>query len=137
MLLVNVYLAMLLKMEPYANQLDNFLAVCLNAPIVIFVSVLLKMDAAHLLGETSDGFDIETAAVLLVACNVLVVVMSIAAYWIAIRDPDDGDAAEVAGNLQGIENLAALEDEPDDRYRRMADALEEEPDDDFTGRSGR
>jgi hypothetical protein len=25
MLLVNVYLAMLLKMEPYANQLDNFL----------------------------------------------------------------------------------------------------------------
>ena len=31
MLPVNVYLAMLLKMEPYANQLDNFLAVCLNA----------------------------------------------------------------------------------------------------------
>ena len=70
------------------------------------------------------------------ACNVLVVVMSIAAYWIAIRDPDDGDAAEVAGNLQGIENLAALEDELDDRYR-MADALEREPDDGFTDRSGR
>jgi hypothetical protein len=121
MLLVNVHLMLLLKMEPFANRLDNFLAVCLNATlfIVILISVLLKMDASHLLGETSDGFGTKTAAALLVTCNALVVVMSVAVYWISIRHSGSGDAELVmAGHTQGMENLA---EEPAAPYRRMAD----------------
>ena len=77
MLTVNVYLILLVKMEPFASRLDNSLAICLNAllSVVILISVLLKMDSAYLSGQTSDGFDIETAANLLVTCNVLVVVV--------------------------------------------------------------
>jgi hypothetical protein len=118
MLFVNVYLAMLLKMEPFANRFDNFLAVCLNALLstVIFLSVLLKMDAAHLLGETSDGFDTETAVVLLVTCNALVVVMSVAAYWISIRHSSSGDA-----QLANLSEENLVEEPPAASYRRMAD----------------
>jgi hypothetical protein len=77
MLIVNVYLILLVKMEPFASRLDNSLAICLNAllSVVILISVLLKMDSAYLSGQTSDGFDIETAVNLLVTCNVLVVVV--------------------------------------------------------------
>ena len=36
------------------------MAVCLNALLsVILISVLLKMDAAHLLNQTSGGFDLQ------------------------------------------------------------------------------
>ena len=75
------------------------------------------MDAVHLLGQTGDGFDTDTAAVLLVTCNVLVVVMFVAAYWISIRHSGSGDA-ELAGHTQIMGNLAQ---EPAAPYRRMAD----------------
>jgi hypothetical protein len=129
MLVVNVHVALLLKMEPFANRLDNFLAVCLNALlfIVILISVLLKMDAA---GQTGDGFNTDTAAVLLVACNVLVVVMSATAYWISMRQSCSYDA-ELAGDIQGMENLTTVrprldwDEEAEDLapYRRLPDAV--------------
>ena len=109
MLVVNVYLVLLVKMEPFASRLDNLLAACLNAllSIVILISVLLKMDSAYLLGQTSDGFNTETAAALLISCNVLVVVMSIVAYWISVRQlGSSGDAMVDTSSIQGMENLA-------------------------------
>jgi hypothetical protein len=106
MLVVNVYLVLLVKMEPFASRLDNLLAACLNAllSIVILISVLLKLDSAYLLGQTSDGFNTETAAALLISCNVLVVVMSIVAYWISVRHSGtSGDAGEMASSIQEME----------------------------------
>ena len=82
MLLVNFYLALLLKLEPFAEPLDNLMAVCLNAlfSVVILISVLLKMDAAHLLNQTSGEFDTDAMANLLIVCHVLVIVVFIVAY---------------------------------------------------------
>jgi hypothetical protein len=103
MLLVNLHFILLLQLKPFANRVDNFLAACLNAllSIVILISVLLKMDTASLLGHTRDDFDAETAAVLLVSCNVLVVVVSVAAYWISVRQ---------AGRRHDRKNLAAIDE---------------------------
>ena len=56
-------------------------------------------------------------AALLVTCSTLVVVMSVAAYWISIRRSGSRDA-ELAGHTHGMDNLA---EEPAAPYRRMAD----------------
>jgi hypothetical protein len=68
---------------------------------------------ASFLGHTSDGFNTETAAALLVSCNVLVVVMSIVAYWISVRHSgsSSGDVGEMAGSIQEMGNLAGWDSE--------------------------
>jgi hypothetical protein len=103
MLLVNLHLVLLLQVKPYQYEMDNFLAACLSAllAVVILISVLLKMDTASLLGQMNDGFDMETAAVLLVTCNVLVMAISVAAYWISVRH---------SGSIRGVENPAAVDE---------------------------
>jgi hypothetical protein len=111
-------------LKPFANRVDNFLAACLNAllSIVILISVLLKMDTASLLGHTRDDFDAETAAVLLVSCNVLVVVVSVAAYWISVRQAGRKLAAIDEGweVLRQVDHGVELA-EPATPFRRMAD----------------
>ena len=93
MLVVNGYLALLPVFSPYAAKTDNFLAVSLNALllIVILVSALLKMNAAYLSGDAAAGFDTNTAARLLVVSNVLVVVITCASYIASVRHSEHSD----------------------------------------------
>jgi hypothetical protein len=87
LLIAALHLSLLLAMSPYAHKSDHFLAVCSNALlcVVILLSVLLKTNAAYIAGAAADGFDPETASLLLVASNILVVVVSVVAYVISAR----------------------------------------------------
>jgi hypothetical protein len=77
-------------MSPYAHRSDQFTSVCANAllTMVILISVLLKMNAGYIAETTADGLDPDTASNLLVASNVLVVVLSAAAYVISATPQD-------------------------------------------------
>ena len=115
MFVVNVHLILLLRLEPFLNRLDNFLAMCLNAllSIVILMSVLLKMDVAYLNQTGDSGFSKHAIAGLLVACNVFVVVLSICAYCVSIRRSSQGSCSsseELAHDVQGMQNLATTRD---------------------------
>jgi hypothetical protein len=95
LLISAVYLSFILAMSPYIHKSDQFLAVCSNAllGVVIQISVLLKMNSAYIAHQAAAGFDHETASKLLVASNVLVVVVSVAAYAISTRQAGQRDAA--------------------------------------------
>jgi hypothetical protein len=87
LLITVAHLLLLTAVCPYAHKSDQFVAVCSNTLlfIVILLSVLLKMDAAYIAKEAADGIDPDTASVLLVASNALVVVVSVAAYVVSAR----------------------------------------------------
>jgi hypothetical protein len=97
MLVVNAFMALLLMTRPYLHPEDNFLAICLHGllSIVILVSVLLKMDAASLANDAAEGIDEKTITYLLVTCNILVVVISVASYVVSIRSQKPDNTAEV------------------------------------------
>jgi cytochrome c biogenesis factor len=98
------YLLLLTRASPYAQKSDDFLAICSNALlfIVIQLSVLLKMNAAYIAGTAADGLEPETASKLLVACNLLVVVMSVASYVISVR--------QAAQDEKGLGSLVTTHD---------------------------
>jgi predicted outer membrane repeat protein len=80
------YLVLLVALSPYYHRLDHVLAVGINAMLftVIQLSVLLKMDAAFIANLTADGISPGTAAYLLVASNVAVVILSVVGYIVSI-----------------------------------------------------
>jgi hypothetical protein len=89
-----VYLSLILALSPYTHKSDQFLAVCSSAllSVVILISVLLKMNAGYIAQQAAAGFDRETASKLLVASNVLVVVLSVAAYAVSARQVGRSDS---------------------------------------------
>jgi hypothetical protein len=91
LLIAGVHLCLVLAMSPYAHRSDQFTSVCANAllTMVILISVLLKMNAGYIAETTADGLDPDTASNLLVASNVLVVVLSAAAYVISATAQDE------------------------------------------------
>jgi hypothetical protein len=60
--------------------------------VVILISVLLKMNAGYIAQQAAAGFDPETASELLVASNLLVVVLSVAAYAVSARQVGRSDS---------------------------------------------
>ena len=87
LLITVAYIALLLALLPFVDTSDQFLAVCSNGLLflVILLSVLLKMDAAYISKQAAEGLDPYTASVVLVTSNVLVVVMSVVAYYASAR----------------------------------------------------
>jgi hypothetical protein len=93
LLFAAIHLSLILALSPYAHKSDHFVAVCSNALLcmVILMSVLLKMNGAYLVGTSADGIDPEAASRLLVASNALVVVVSVAAYFISAKQAVHGE----------------------------------------------
>jgi hypothetical protein len=117
LVVVNMYIALLLSVSPYAKKADNFLAVCLNGLllVVILISVLLKMDAAYLTGRAAVGIKSDVLGAVLVACNVLVLITTVVAYVISVKCSKHSPEAELE-MLQGIQET---EDETT-AYRQLA-----------------
>jgi hypothetical protein len=109
LLIATVHLCLILAMSPYAHRSDQFTAVCANAllSVVVLISVLLKMNAGYIAGTAADGLDRDTAWKLLVASNVLVVVVSVAAYVIsaAVAQDEQGNLKERAFESDLSESL--------------------------------
>jgi hypothetical protein len=107
LLITVAHLLLLTAVCPYAHKSDQFVAVCSNALlfIVILLSVLLKMDAAYIAKEAADGIDLKTASALLVASNVLVVVVSVAAYVVSARQAAQDEQGHRHGHNRHHEPL--------------------------------
>jgi hypothetical protein len=95
LLITTVYLCLVLAMSPYTHRSDQFTAVCANGllSVVVLISVLLKMNAGYIAGAVADGLHPDTAWKLLLASNILVVVVSVAAYVISAAQ-DEGDLVD-------------------------------------------
>jgi hypothetical protein len=126
MLVVNVYLTLLIKIEPFTAKVDNILAICLHGvlSIVMLVSVLLKLDVAYLSGQAAAGFDQESATGLLVACNVAVMVVSVVAYVFSVRHAEHSDEL---GNDAFLSNVASGNVNGEDSVEAYQLMHEEEP----------
>jgi hypothetical protein len=111
LLIATVHLCLILAMSPYAHRSDQFTAVCANAllSVVVLISVLLKMNAGYIAGTAADGLDRDTAWKLLVTSNVLVVVVSVAAYVISAAVAQDEQGKHKAQDEQGKHKERAFE----------------------------
>jgi predicted outer membrane repeat protein len=113
LVITGAYLLLLAILSPYAHKSDNILAVCSNAllSMVILISVLLKMDAAYIANQAAAGISLHTASNLLVACNLLVVVVSVAAYFVSASqlrgdgndEPKDADAFDTGDHYRSLQ----------------------------------
>jgi hypothetical protein len=116
LLISAVYLSLILALSPYSHKSDQFLAVCSSAllSVVILISVLLKMNSTYIAHQAAVGFDPETASKLLVVSNLLVVVVSVAAYAISISARQDGHSSHqepLLHSAPGAQSSSSEEDE--------------------------
>jgi hypothetical protein len=115
LLVTGVYILLITAHTPYAHKSDHFVAICSNVLlfIVILLSVLLKMNAAYTANLAADGLDPNTVSKLLVASNVLVVVVSVAAFVISDRQaaPDEPSNYRGSSDKQGFDSLTTRHDD--------------------------